>query len=407
MAAPLSFERGLALHQQGRLAEAEQIYRRILGAAPAHFEALHLLGVICGQTDRFAEAHELLTSAIALRPDSAPVLVNLGNTLGSLGRKVEAVQAFERALAVRPNDAKALRNRGTSLRGLEKPMEALASFDAALALKPDYVEALVGRAECLLTMHHRTLAIEAFKKALALGSQEAEQIRYALAALGEAPAPPTAPPDYVEALFDMYAHNFDEHLVKTLGYRTPELLVAKLRAAQPREGGAIVDLGCGTGLCGPLLRPLARRLDGVDLSGLMLAKARELGLYDELVQGDIAGMLAKRPQRYDVAVAADVFVYIGDLDAVFAVTAAALRPGGLFAFSVEHCDDGAGFRLGPKRRYAHSPAYLQSLAAAHGLSIESSRACAIRKESDEAVQGLLVVMRCDDGANCPPPAQTP
>lgn len=394
--APPDFEQGLALHQQGRLAEAEQIYRRILGQSPDHFEALHLLGVIAGQTDRFAEAHELLTRALALRPDSAPALVNLGNTLGSLGRHVEAVQAFERALAARPNDPKALRNRGTSLRALEKPVEALASFDAALALKPDYAEALVGRAECLLALHRRAQAIETFRQALSLGGKQAEQVRYALAALGEAPAPPTAPPDYVEALFDMYAHNFDEHLVKTLGYRTPELLVAELRGANPPEGPGgsdIVDLGCGTGLCGPLLRPLARHLAGVDLSGLMLAKARELGLYDELVQGDIVGMLAERRQRYDIAVAADVFVYIGDLDAVFAATAAALRPGGLFAFSVEHGEGGAGFRLGPKRRYVHSPAYLHGLAAAYRLSVESSRRCTIRKESDEEVDGLLLVMR--------------
>jgi predicted TPR repeat methyltransferase len=391
MKPPPAFEQGLALHRQGRLAEAERIYRHILRHAPGHFDALHLLGVICGQTDRFDEAHELLTRALALRPDNASVLNNLGNTLGSLGRHPEAVQAFERSLAVRPDDPKALRNRGTSLRALEKPVEALASFDAALALKPDYDEALVGRAECLLALHRRTQAVEAFRKALALGSKEAGQIRYALAALGEEPAPPTAPPDYVEALFDMYAHNFDEHLVKTLGYRTPELLVAELRGAQPPEGSDIVDLGCGTGLCGPLLRPLARHLAGVDLSGLMLAKARELGLYDELVQADIAGLLADRPRRYDIAVAADVFVYIGDLDAVFAATAAALRPGGLFAFSVEHCED--GFRLGPKRRYAHSPAYLQGLAAVHGLAIVSTRQCAIRKESDEEVRGLLLVMR--------------
>lgn len=195
----------------------------------------------------------------------------------------------------------------------------------------------------------------------------------------------------------MYAHNFDEHLVKTLGYRTPELLVAELRRAQPlQSGGEVIDLGCGTGLCGPLLRPLAGRLTGVDLSSLMLAKARELGLYDELVQGDIAAVLQGQPRRFDIAVAADVFVYIGDLDAVFAATAAALRPTGLFAFSVEACpddDSGSDFVLGPKRRYAHSLAYLQRLAAAHGLVIESSTRSAIRKESEEAVDGLLVVMR--------------
>jgi predicted TPR repeat methyltransferase len=264
---PTDFDKGLALHQQGRLAEAEQCYRRMLRTAPTHFDALHLLGVIAGQTNRFDEAHELLTRALKQRPQSAPALNNLGNTLGSLGRHEEAVQAFERALAVRPDDAKALRNRGTSLRALEKPVEALASFDAALALQPDYAEALIGRAEALLTLHRRSQAIDTFRQALALG-KDVEQIRYALASLGDGPAPATAPPDYVEALFDMYAHNFDQHLVERLGYRTPELLVTELMAAQPPTGADVIDLGCGTGLCGPLLRPLARQLAGVDLSSM-------------------------------------------------------------------------------------------------------------------------------------------
>lgn len=392
MAKPTDFDKGLALHQQGRLAEAEQHYRRLLRTAPTHFDALHLQGVICGQTNRFDEALELLNRALAQRPDSAPALNNLGNTLGSLGRHEESVQAFEHALALRPADAKALRNRGTSLRALERPEEALASFDAALALQPTYSEALVGRAECLLTLHRRGQAIATFQQALALG-KDVDQIQYALAALGVGSPPSTAPAGYVEALFNMYAHNFDEHLVQRLGYRTPELLVNELQRALPAAGGEVIDLGCGTGLCGPLLRPLAAKLTGVDLSGLMLAKAGELGLYDELVQGDIAQALQGQPQRFDIAVAADVFVYIGDLGDVFTATAAALRPAGLFAFSVEACEDSSDFRLGAKRRYAHSLAYLQRLAAAHGFTLESSTRCAIRKENDEAVEGLLVVMR--------------
>lgn len=393
MPKPTDFDRALALHREGRLADAEPLYRRMLRTAPTHFDTLHLLGALCGQTDRFDEALQLLQRALAQKPDSAPALNNLGNTLGNLGRHREAVQAFERSLAVRPDDAKALRNRGTSLRALERPEEALASFDAALALQPDYPEALIGRAEALLTLHRRAQAIEAFQKALPLG-KDVDQIRYALASLGVGEAPTTAPPAYVEALFDMYAHNFDQHLVQRLGYRTPELLMAELQQAQPPANADVIDLGCGTGLCGPLLRPLAKRLVGVDLSGLMLAKARELGLYDELVHGDVATALDARPQGFDIAVAADVFVYIGDLDAVFRAAAAALRPAGLFAFSVEACPDDAGdFRLGATRRYAHALPYLERLGAAHGLDVERAQQSIIRKESDEGVQGLLVVMR--------------
>lgn len=396
MAASTDFDRALALHREGRLAEAEPLYRRALHHNPTHFDTLHLLGALCGQTDRFDEALQLLQRALAQKPDSAPALNNLGNTLGNLGRHLEAVQAFERSLAVRPDDAKALRNRGTSLRALERPEEALASFDAALALQPDYPEALIGRAEALLTLHRRAQAIEAFQRALPLG-KDVDQIRYALASLGVGEAPTSAPPAYVEALFDMYAHHFDQHLVQRLAYRTPELLVAELGAAQPGTPADVIDLGCGTGLCGPLLRPLARRLVGVDLSGLMLAKAREGGAYDELVQGDVAATLAARPGGFDIAIAADVFVYIGDLGAVFAGAATALRPAGLFAFSVEAAPDAAGdFRLGATRRYAHSLAYVRRLAAAHGLTVERTQHSIIRKESDVGVEGLLLVLRRAD-----------
>lgn len=388
-----AFDQGLRLHQQGRLEEAETFYRRVLHAAPDNFDALHLLGVIAGQTDRFAEALELLARALEQQPDSAPALNNLGNTLGSLGRHEEALAAFDRALTVRPDDAKALRNRGTTLRELERPEEALASFDAALALVPNYPEALVGRAEALLTLHRKAQAIETFRRALALG-KDVEPIRYALASLGAEPVPPTAPAEYVEALFDTYASNFDSHLVERLSYRTPDLLSAELLNAAPPKSCDIVDLGCGTGLCGPHLRPLARRLVGVDLSGAMLAKAEERGHYDELLRGEIVGVLANLPGQFDVAVAADVFVYIGDLDAVFRTVTAALRPDGLFAFSVEACASEHGdFQLGPTRRYTHAEPYLRRLAQANGLRVESSQLSTLRRQNDQAVEGLLMVLR--------------
>jgi predicted TPR repeat methyltransferase len=387
------FDQALQLHQQGRLAEAEALYRRVLRGAPTHFDALHLLGVVCGQTDRLDEALGLLNRALAQRPGSAPALNNLGNTLAQAGRHDDAVAAFNRALGLRPDDAKALRNRGTSLRALGRNPEALASLDAALALRPDYAEAIIGRAELLLALQRRDEAVEAFRRALPLGVNT-ELIRYALASLGDEPVPGTAPAGYVQALFDGYAANFDQHLVENLAYRAPDLLAQALADAAPPSGGRVIDLGCGTGLCGPHLRPLAQHLVGVDLSGAMLAKAREAGGYDELVQGDIVAALRGQAQPFDIVVAADVFVYIGDLAEVFSAVWAALRPGGVFAFSVEAHEAGQGdYVLGPTRRYAHALAYLQRLAAAQGLAVHSTRQAVLRQQGTQAVQGHLLVMR--------------
>jgi predicted TPR repeat methyltransferase len=154
----------------------------------------------------------------------------------------------------------------------------------------------------------------------------------------------------------------------------------------------VLDLGCGTGLCGPLLRPLARTLVGVDLSPKMLAKARERGGYDELVCAELAAYLAGQPQRFDVGVAADVFVYIGDLVDVFTGMCTVLRSGGLFGFSVEAGGE-TDFVLQPTHRFAHSLGYLRRLADAHEFAIASVESRVIRKDRDTDVSGHLVVMR--------------
>ena len=200
--------------------------------------------------------------------------------------------------------------------------------------------------------------------------------------------------EYVKGLFDQYADAFDEHLIGTLEYKTPALLVDAMRALVTPTAGPldVLDLGCGTGLCGPLLRPLARTLVGVDLSPKMLAKARERGGYDELVCAELAAYLAGQPQRFDLGVAADVFVYIGDLSEVFAGMRQVLRPAACSAFRSRPAAR-ADFILQPTHRFAHSLGYMRRLAAEHGFAIESVESRMIRKNRDADVPGYLVVMR--------------
>ena len=186
-----------------------------------------------------------------------------------------------------------------------------------------------------------------------------------LASVEAGAAPATAPAAYVAGLFDSYADEFDSHLVGALRYQAHRQLVDQLVATC--GGGArfrsALDLGCGTGLCGPLVRPMAARLTGVDLSARMIEKARSLGVYDRLEQGDIIEFLDGSEDRWDLVLAADVFIYVGDLEPVFARLERAMAEG-VFCFSVESLEgDGAGLRLLPSLRYAHSEAYLERLAS--------------------------------------------
>ena len=384
--------RATELHRNGRLAEAEPLYRAVLQAVPDHFDALHLLGVLEGQNARFGAALALLERAVAIQPGSAAAHNNLGNTLAGMQRYADALAAFDRALALKAENPKALRNRGTALRKLGRLDDALASLDRALALEPDFRDAMVSRAELLQQMHRTSEAIASFRGALASG-KDVESLRYALASLGAEPMPPTAPADYVRALFDEYATGFDAHLVDTLKYRVPAQIGAALSRVGTPCDADVVDLGCGTGLCAPLLRPLARRLVGVDLSEAMLARARLGGHYDELACADLVDWLGVQAGGFDLAVAADVLIYVGDLVPVFAAVRQVLRPRGLWAFSVEAAA-GEHFVLKPTRRYGHSLPYLHELADRHGFVVESVDAAVLREDTERDIDGHVAVLRC-------------
>jgi predicted TPR repeat methyltransferase len=382
---------GLRMHNQRQLARAELFYRKVLRRTPEHFDALHLMGVVEGQNGNFADSVELLSKAVAVKPDNAAAHNNLGNAYGSLDRHEEALASFDRALEINPEYAKALINSGQVLRFMKRPLEALERFEQAVALKPHLPEVLLAHAETLQLLHRHAEAIRAYRMALEHGG-DADQIGYALAALGAEETPSAPPPGYVRNLFDGFAPTFDAHLVDKLGYRTPQLIMDAVAKAQPAPDAVVLDLGCGTGLCGPMLKAGASSLVGVDLSPRMLDRARERGLYDELVCADITEYLSPIEARFDLVVSADVFVYLGDLSAVFAAVRRALRAGGLFVLSVES-QSIADFTLGPTRRYAHSETYLRRLAGDNAFELVSLEPCVLREEMGSDVDGVIAVLR--------------
>jgi predicted TPR repeat methyltransferase len=207
--------------------------------------------------------------------------------------------------------------------------------------------------------------------------------------------PPRASDGYVQQSFDSFAASFESKLAK-LAYRAPALVSAMLDDAGLDQSRSldVLDAGCGTGLCGPLIAPYARRLTGVDLSGGMLSQAREKNIYDELLQAELTEYLRGRTDAFDVIVSADTLVYFGGLEDVAAAAAGALRPGGLFIFTVEH---GAGesapdHRLQTSGRYAHARPYVERLLGSCGFAVDIGQA-ELRLESGVPVEGLVVRAR--------------
>ena len=189
-------------------------------------------------------------------------------------------------------------------------------------------------------------------------------------------------------------HTFDDALVGKLGYRVPEVLDQAIRAARPGRFTLAFDLGCGTGLMGERLRPIVDRLEGMDISARMLAKARAKGIYDNLARADL-GHFSHAGPKADLVVAADVFIYVGRLEAVIARIAAALAADGLFAFSIEALATAgdAGFALRPTRRYAHALGYVRGVLEANGLAVLSADTMTIRMDRGEPVDGFAIVSR--------------
>jgi predicted TPR repeat methyltransferase len=204
----------------------------------------------------------------------------------------------------------------------------------------------------------------------------------------------TAPAEYTAALFDGYAPDFDRHLVKTLKYEVPARLADLLRRTIG-DGATFeraIDLGCGTGLSGEAFRPFARHFAGVDLSGEMIKRARDKGIYDDLVQADVVDALARARDGFDLFVCTDVLIYVGDAEEIFAASAAVAAPGAVFCVSTEFFD-GQGYVLRPSGRYAHADAYMRDVAAANGFMEIARENTTIREEKGGAIEGRLFLFR--------------
>jgi predicted TPR repeat methyltransferase len=272
-------------------------------------------------------------------------------------------------------------------------------FAQAIEAAPGFAAAWFALGETRAKLADGVGAAAAFREALRLDPQDRHGAALHLARLGAADPAGAMSQSYVRTLFDQYAPRFDAALVEGLAYGAPARLrdaVTRARALSAATGpfGAMLDLGCGTGLAGAAFRSEARYLTGVDLSPGMIAEARAKGIYDRLETGDLVAFLAAERaarRRYDLVVAADVFVYVFDLAPVMRAVADVLAPGGLFAFTVE-THDGEGVELGEKLRFRHGVAHMRAaVAAAARLKLIELASVATRTEAGGMVPGLLAV----------------
>jgi predicted TPR repeat methyltransferase len=364
------------------------------------------LGIAFGMQRKLSQAATCLERALRFRPDFVEAHNNLGNVRQDQGRPGDAETCFRTALRLRPYFVRAHYNLAKLLAEHGQHEEALASFNNVLRVEPDHVDAHLNLAGALMQLGKKAAANPATEAAarnhFAAAATHLQQVldrqphheaaRFFLAVLTGGQTPDAAPLDAVRHLFDSYAKQFDQNVLGMLDYRAPQLLRAALGDLAADRSLRVLDLGCGTGLCGPLFRDAAQTLIGVDLSPEMLAEARQRGVYDQLRHSDLTEFLASCEEQYDVVLAADVFVYFGSLAQVFAGAKRVLRPGGRFAFTVE-AHEGASYVARASARFAHSLPYLRELAEQNGLAERNAQRATLRKESHTDLEGFVVVLQ--------------
>jgi predicted TPR repeat methyltransferase len=384
----------------GEPAPAVALLERVVAGASAQDGAAWLLLARALRTAGDARGGERAAAAARrLWPDSAEAAAEHALALMALGRADAAAGALGEAAGLAGEDARAqwvvadtwlvLGDAGVD--------RARAAFTRALELDPGAATWHAAEALRSASAGRREEAHALIARGLALMPQDAELAHMAAAAAGRSPA--RAASGYVAAHFDAFADSFDDVLVERLGYRLPDLICAALeRHVSPATASApldVLDAGCGTGLCAARLRPLARRLVGVDLSERMVARARALGLYDELAVADLVAWLGNPDQAggFDAIVAADVLVYFGDLTQPLAAAAHALRRGGVLVFSTERGGGPDGYALQPSGRFSHDPRYVARVAAEAGFEELESTELSYRVERGEPVGSTLVCLR--------------
>ena len=260
-------------------------------------------------------------------------------------------------------------------------------------------------------VHRNVDAISVLKRAIELDPTEVEsETSYAivqLASLTGGMLRDSMSTIYVRDLFNGYATRFDDDLCNNLSYKGHEQVSNEIKSLCVSKNmtifGKLCDLGCGTGLCGPLLRPYALELVGIDVSPQMLFKAKQRSVYDNLELMSIQEFLRVQPaQSIDCLVAADVFIYIGDLEDLFSVARRALSPDGFLVFTIEEIANSfkedmedkkaEGVYLLASGRFGHSQEYIINLANRQGFKVLKSLKTVLRTQGGNPVDSRTIVL---------------
>lgn len=396
----------------GRSEEAKEAFFQAIEVNENHTAALFNLAMLLQDEQQLAQAAKLYLKIALIEPTSVDALSNLATCYHQLGLVSEAVDYYRRAIeVVDPTDSAMM---STLYEHLGRSL---------LRLPTDHA------------MASQEQIIDAFSNALRHDPYN-EVAQHLLSSQKQQGGEQNPPENFVRKLFDDYAADFEQSLA-SLNYSAPRLIHEHLtrHMQESKLWDLVIDLGCGSGLMGQLLRTKTKRMVGIDLSPKMLFVAEEKGIYDLLIEGDVLAFLdelirqrhhptemgestgSRKMRGSSVAhldqlklagvdlrggvgegstlvTAADVFVYIGDLEPLVAKLADLLQAEDVLTFTVEAlaAENEFGWLLQRSGRFAHSKSYLTRLAARYGFLVSSIESIVPRMEQGREIEGYLVIL---------------
>lgn len=389
----------------GNTAGAIENYKRALIASPNNIKMLFLLAQQYYEDGDYSNAEKHYLKLLETNKHDARVLNNLGRLYAETGRIEKAIECYNHAIKTDCSQAIIFENLGKAYLKAGETEKSEQAFLKSMELNPDSPETCYNLGMIYSQIGNiekaRQFLVKVTEMEIPKGFEKPDEflmaVKYHLSYLDQPEQFDENHKIFVANLFDDFAQKFENTLVDNLNYQAPKIIAkyAKSRLEPNSKYKHLLDLGCGTGLCGKHMSPFVSHLTGIDISTKMVEKTRSLNIYDKVIHGEIVEEANKLHDQYDIIVAADVFIYIGGINNVFSACSRICNQDGLFIFSIESLpvNESVDYKLYDTGRYKHSINYLDSIAKKHKFKIIENIPCALRKEHHKDVEGAIIALQ--------------
>ena len=368
-------------------ASAKRCYEMAPEAPLAQIEWSRILS----RDGEHASAVAIARRAVTAAADDDGLILPRGVAIATAAKDWQLVnECLQKAHRAQPQDLTVVRTLGFNALCRGELDEGIAWYEQCLQADGHDELALSGKSWALLQKGELAAAARGYAVLVQQHPGSAEYDYFRALSSGETPS--AMPSSLALRAVEGYAARFDEWVAGTLGYDAPRRVAEIIRAAYPRNNGAVLDLGCGTGMLAACLGPLQASIVGVDISKTMLDQASKRH-YDRLHHCDMRDALRDTPElQYEVIAVCDALIYIGACDEIVREAARILRPNGLFVATFEQSDKRT-LVLRPTQRYAHSESYVRDVFAAAQLSEVEIEPIALRHEAGVPINGFIAYAR--------------